>query len=77
MSQITLTTSNPEKEQALLEFLKTLDYVKVELMGPDLETRQKAAKQGIEFLQTLPERPSRQSDVNEAIKGYRQSKGYK
>jgi len=74
MSQYIITTHNPEKSEALIQYLRTLDFIEVEPVSP--EDRRETALAFQKFLEALPERPSPQSSVNKAIKGYRKERGY-
>lgn len=74
MSQYLITTQDQQKAEALIQFLRSLDFIKVEAVV--MEDRLKAAAETREFLKSLPERPYRQSDVNKAVKSIRKSEGY-
>ena len=59
MTQITLTLDESEQAQALVRYLESLDFVKVEATSPERPPKRgaaKAAKQMSDFLKTLPSR---------------------
>jgi hypothetical protein len=78
MIQITISTNSPEKEQALIQFLLTLDYVTIDsVVAQKQGTKKEAAIQNARaILKEQSSKPYRQSDVNREIKLLRKKKGY-
>lgn len=58
----------------MIQFLLSLDYVEVQPLDNEKERAIEAAKA---LLDQLPERPYRQSEVNEAVKSIRREQGYR
>lgn len=70
MTQVTLTIKENKQAEALLRYLESLDFVKVERKISPRAPKSKAAKaaQGMrDFLGTLPNRSAKQSDINKAV----------
>ncbi len=74
MGQFIITTKDGTQAEALIEYLRSLEFVKLEPLEPD--TKAEAVAKAKEFLTGLPSRPSRQSDVNKAVKSIRKKHGY-
>lgn len=74
MSQFIITTKDGTQAEALIQYLRSLEFVKLEPLEPDTKTE--AVAKPKEFLTALPNRPSRQSDVNRAVKSIRKKYGY-
>jgi histidyl-tRNA synthetase len=74
MTQITLTLDESEQAQALVRYLESLDFVKVEHVCSEQFIEQKAKKATEKmrsFLETLPSRSADPSEVTQAIKEIR------
>lgn len=74
MTQLTITISESKQAEALLRYLESLDFVKVERKITPRTPKPKALKaaQGMrDFLGTLPNGKAKQSDVNNAVKEIR------
>jgi hypothetical protein len=70
MTQITLTIKENKQAEALLRYLESLDFVKVERKITPRSPKPKAIKaaQGMrEFLETLPNKSAKQSAINKAV----------
>ena len=74
MTQVTLTLTESKQAEALLCYLESLDFVKVERKNMPRTPKPKELKaaQGMrDFLGTLPNGKAKQSDVNNAVKEIR------
>jgi hypothetical protein len=74
MSQFIITTKDGTQAEALIQYLRSLEFVKLEPLESD--SKAEAVAKAKEFLTGLPNRPSRQSDVNKAVKSIRKKHGY-
>lgn len=74
MNQFIITLKDGTQAEALIEYLHSLEFVKLEPFEPD--TKAEAVAKVKEFLTGLPNRSSRQSDVNKAVKSIRKKRGY-
>jgi outer membrane protein assembly factor BamD (BamD/ComL family) len=72
MSEYNLKIKKNRNAEALLSYLRSLDYVEIQEKAFQKSKMMKEAAQNLKgFLQGLPEMPYAQSDVNEVIKEIR------
>jgi hypothetical protein len=74
MTQVTLTLTESKQAEALLRYLETLDFVKIEpeITSKTLKPKAVKAAQGMRnFLETLPNGKAKQADINKAVKEIR------
>ncbi|WP_428664072.1 hypothetical protein [Runella sp.] len=75
MTQVTLTIKENKQAEALLRYLESLDFVKVERKITPRSPKPKAAKAAQsmrDFLGGLPNRSAKQSEINKAVKEIRE-----
>ena len=75
MTQVTLTLSESKQAEALLRYLESLDFVKIErqITSPTPTKKALKAAQGMrDFLTQLPNHTSNQSEVNKAVREVRE-----
>ncbi len=75
MTQYTLQIDNSKQADALMLYLKTLPFV--EIKPVTTTKKEKAIKDSIVFLNSLPQQSAQQSDINKAVKSIREKHGYK
>ncbi len=74
MTQLTITINESKQAEALLRYLESLDFVKVERKITPRSPKPKTLKaaQGMrDFLGILPNEKAKQADVNRAVKEIR------
>ncbi|MFN3490198.1 MAG: hypothetical protein ACK4YV_13750 [Emticicia sp.] len=75
MGQYIIDTKNDSQSDALIKYLKSLDFIEVKaLKAPTKKTV--AVDDAKSFLEGLPNQKHSQSDVNKAIKSIRKKYGY-
>lgn len=70
MTQVTITLKKSKQADALLNYLESLDFVTIERNTASRVPKnkaQKAAQDARDFLESLPNRSAKQTDVNKAI----------
>lgn len=75
MTQVTLTLSESKQAEALLQYLESLDFVKIErqITSPTPTKKALKAAQGMrDFLTQLSNHTSNQSEVNKAVREVRE-----
>ena len=68
MSQYIIETTNDKQSKALIQYLKSLDFVELK---PINERKTKAIAEAKSFLNGLPNQSHNQNDLNKAIKAVR------
>ena len=68
MSQYIIETTNDKQSKALIQYLKSLDFVELK---PINERKTKAIAEAKSFLNGLPNQTHNQNDLNKAIKAVR------
>ena len=68
MSQYIIETTNDKQSKALIQYLKSLDFVELK---PINERKTKAIAEAKSFLNGLPNQSHNQNDLNKAIKTIR------
>ena len=68
MSQYIIETTNDKQSKALIQYLKSLDFVELK---PINERKTKAIAEAKLFLNGLPNQSHNQNDLNKAIKTIR------
>jgi hypothetical protein len=74
MSQYIITTKDGTQADELIRFLKSLEFVKLEPLKDSAKAE--AVAKAKNFLEGLPNKPHRQSDVTKAVKSIRKKHGY-
>ncbi len=74
MSQYVIDIKKSKQADALLQYLKALDFVEVKPLKQDRKIQ--AANDAQAFLKALPNQSTKQSDVNQAVKSIRKKHGY-
>lgn len=74
MSQYILNAEDSKQADALIRYLKSLDFIELKPVAPD---KVKAVTQAKNFLNVLPDQPAKQADVNKAVKSIRTKHGYR
>lgn len=75
MSQYIINTKNDSQSDALIKYLKSLDFIEVKALKTPAK-KIAAVDDAKSFLESLPNQKHTQSDVNKAIKSIRQKYGY-
>lgn len=74
MSRYVIDIKESKQADALIRYLKSLDFVEVKLL-PQAQKIQ-AATAATSFLNGLPNQSAKQSEVNQAVKSIRKKHGY-
>lgn len=74
MSQYVLDIKNDKQADALIRYLKSLDFIEVKPLKQDRKTE--AATSAKAFLASLPDQNGKQANVNKAVKSIRKKHGY-
>ncbi|MFY7909530.1 MAG: hypothetical protein ACOVO2_08260 [Emticicia sp.] len=75
MSQYIINTKNDSQSDALIKYLKSLDFIEVKVLKMPPK-KSEAVADAKSFLEGLPNQKHSQSDVNKAIKSIRKKHGY-
>lgn len=75
MSQYVIDIKNGKQADALIRYLKSLDYVEVKPLPTD--PKSKAVSAARDFLSGLPDGNAKQADVNQAVGSIRIKNGYR
>lgn len=75
MSQYIINTKNDSQSDALIKYLKSLDFIEVKTLKMPPK-KSEAVADAKSFLEGLPNQKHLQSDVNKAIKSIRKKYGY-
>ena len=76
MNRYIIETKDGKQSDALIKYLKTLDFVQVKTVKVEESTSENKSSKMKELLNRLPDQPYRQADVNKAIKVIRKEHGY-
>lgn len=74
MSQYVIDIKNDQQADALIRYLKSLDFIELKAIKPD--RKKLAADDAKSFLTGLPNQKGKQSDVSRAVKTIRKKHGY-
>lgn len=74
MSQYVIDIKESKQADALIQYLKSLDFVEVKPVKQDRKIQ--AATAAKAFLKGLPNQSTKQSEVNQAVKSVRRKHGY-
>jgi hypothetical protein len=74
MSQYVIDIKESKQADALIQYLKSLDFVVVKPLQQD--RKHQAAGAAKSFLNGLPNQSAKQSEVNQAVKSIRKKHGY-
>ncbi len=74
MSQYVIDIKNDKQADALIRYLKSLDFIELKAVKPD--RKKLAAADAKAFLKGLPNQSGKQSEVNRAVKSIRKKHGY-
>lgn len=74
MSRYVIDIKESKQADALIRYLKSLDFVEVKPVQQDRKVR--AANTAKSFLEGLPDQSVKQSEVNQAVKSIRKRHGY-
>ena len=75
MSQYIINTKNDSQSNALIKYLKSLDFIEVKALKTPTK-KSEAVSDAKSFLESLPNQKHSQSDVNKAIKSIREKYDY-
>lgn len=75
MSQYIINTKNDSQSNALIKYLKSLDFIEVKALKAPTK-KSAAVNDAKSFLESLPSQRHSQSDVNKAVKSIRKKYGY-
>ena len=76
MNRYIIETKDGKQSDALIKYLKTLDFVQVKTVKVEESTSENKSSKMKELLNRLPDQPYRQADVNKAIKDIRKEHRY-
>ena len=74
MSQYVIDVKESKQADALIRYLKSLDFVEVKPLQQD--RKRQAAGAAKSFLNGLPNQSAKQPEVNQAVKSIRKKHGY-
>ena len=75
MSQYIINTKNDSQSNALIKYLKSLDFIEVKALKKPTEKSEAIADAKL-FLNELPKQRHAQSEVNKAVKSIRKKYDY-
>ncbi len=75
MSQYVIDVKNSKQADALIRYLKSLDFIDVKPLKQDRKIQ--GAGDAKAFLKGLPNQSGKQSDVNQAVKAIWEKHGYR
>ena len=74
MSQYVIDIKNDKQADALIRYLKSLDFIDMKPLKPTQKNQ--AASQAKAFLTSLPSQASKQTEITNAVKSIRKKHGY-
>ena len=74
MSQYVIDIKNDKQADALIRYLKSLDFIDLKPLKPTQKSQ--AASQAKAFLTGLPNQAGKQAEANNAVKSIRKKYGY-
>ena len=75
MSQYVIDIKDNKQADALIRYLKSLDFIEVKPLKQDRKVQAAAGAKA--FLKGLPNQSAKQSEVNQTVKAIRDKHGYR